>query len=187
MADAVEKAVAMISRATGNEPDVLLLGGRLGALKDSAALAPRAARILALDSPETFSWDALAADFRVRPDRFARASRPPPPDLAYFSLAGLRPEAQVHTGLDLTWSLMARAALRHFARRLPGFESSSPEHLYQNFLAGVSTVRTALDRIEVRLPHSPLAVILRLSGVWDQTYTLPWLHGVEICLQPPVE
>jgi hypothetical protein len=89
--------------------------------------------------------------------------------------------------LDLTWSLVARAVLRHFAGRLIGFESSGPEHLYQNFLSGVSTVRTTGERIEVQLPQSPLAVILRLSGVWKQTYALPWLDGKEICLLPPVE
>lgn len=194
MGDVLEAGLALVSQATGNEPEILLLGGRLSALTDSAILSQRAARVISFESFDTFSWEALAGEFSVRP--LARASRPtalpPSPslwrtsDLAYFSLAGPGKEALINAGLDLTWSLVARAALRHFAGRLPGFASSSAEHLYQNFLAGVSTVRTTSELIEVRLPPCPLSIVLRLSGVWDQTYALPWLGGRQICLLPPV-
>jgi len=173
--------------ATGHEPEILLLAGRLGALTHSAVLTRRAAWLVPIDSLDTFSWNYTAEQLCVRPKQLALAARPAAPDLAFLSLAGLRPEIPMNPGLDLTWSLVARATLRHFARRLPGFESSSPEHLHQNFLSGVRTVRITSERIEVRLPQCPLPVVLRLSGVWEQTQSLPWLDGKEICLLPPVE
>jgi hypothetical protein len=75
--------------------------------------------------------------------------------------------------------------LKYFAQGLIGFESSGPEYLYQNFLSGVSTVRTTVDRIEVQIPSAPLFIILKMSGMQEQHYTLPWLKGKEICLLPP--
>ena len=185
--DVIRKGVTLISEATGSQPAILLLGGRFGALEDSAALVSQAGRVVAVDSIETFSWEGLATELCAKPGQLARAARPASQDLAYFSLAGLRQELEMDAGLDLTWTLVARAALRHLARRLYGFDSSSPQYLYENFLSGVSTVRMTTGRIEVQLPAGPLAIILRMSGVWDQTYTLPWLPGTEICLRPPVE
>jgi hypothetical protein len=182
---ALEKAVAMVSQATGNEPEIIMLSGRLSKFKDSEALASRADRIVVLDSPEAFSWDALATEFGVRSEQLSRASRPALADLAFLSLANLWPEVEISAAIDLALSLVARAALKYFAQGLIGFESSGPEYLYQNFLSGVSTVRTTVDRIEVQIPSAPLFIILKMSGMQEQHYTLPWLKGKEICLLPP--
>jgi len=114
----------------------------------------------------------------------------PPPgeqDAAYFSFTGVWPDLTLPEAFDAVWSRVAYAALRHFARRLPGFGASSPEHLYQNFLAGVSELRNLEERIEVRLPACPLGVVLRFSGVGSETYQLPWLKGREVCLLPPTD
>jgi hypothetical protein len=186
LGEVLEAGMTLVSQATGNEPEILLLAGRLSALKDSAILSRRAARVLSFESANTFSWEAVAGEFSARPEQLARASRPAAPDLAYFTLRGPGGETLIDAALDLTWSLAARAAVRHFAGRLPGFASSSAEHLYQNFLAGVSTVRTTSELIEVRLPQCPLSIVLRLSGAWDQTFALPWLDGRQVCLLPPV-
>jgi hypothetical protein len=187
MGDAVEMGLAQVARATGNEPEILFLRGGLSALADSSLLARRAARKISIDSSGALSWEAVAKEYGVEPKTLERGARPPGSELAYFSLAGLWPEVQMNAFLDLTWSLVARAALRHFAGRLPGFGSSSPEHLYQNFLSGLSTVRRRNERIEVQLPQCPLSVVLRLSRICEQVYALPWLDGSEICLLPPVE
>jgi hypothetical protein len=108
-------------------------------------------------------------------------------DEAYYSLADLWPEARLPHDLDAGCSLIANSIIRHFARRLFGFHSSSPEHLYQNFLAGTGALVVSADRLEVRLPRSPLTIILQLSGVANQTYAMPWLNGRNICLHLPSE
>ncbi len=104
--------------------------------------------------------------------------------LDYFEIGRVFPELELDAERERAWSRMAAAVLRNFARRLPGFGRSSPEYLFQNFLAGTSSVRRAAGRIEVRLPQSPLVVVLRMAGAY-RTLTLPWREGVEICLLAP--
>jgi hypothetical protein len=82
------------------------------------------------------------------------------------------------------WSRIASAILRRFARGLPGFAHSTPEYLFRNFLAGTSSIRVAADRLDVQLPQSPLALVLRISGAY-RSCTLPWREGVDICLRAP--
>lgn len=106
-------------------------------------------------------------------------------EFAYLSCGSLWPEFDID--LDLFSTLIARAALRQFARQLMGFQSSSPEHLCRNFLEGIGTVRNRPERIEVELPRAPLFIVLQLSGLVQQTYTVPWLEGREVCLLPPGE
>jgi hypothetical protein len=108
-------------------------------------------------------------------------------DEAYYSLADLWLAVLLPNDLDAGCSLIANSIIRHFARRLIGFHSSSPEHIYQNFLAGTGALVVSADRLEVRLPRSPLAIVLQLSGVTNQTYTVPWLNGRDICLHLPSE
>jgi hypothetical protein len=106
---------------------------------------------------------------------------------SYFSFANAWPEFEAASSLDCAFSLVARAALRNFARRLPGFGFSSPEHLYQNFLAGLTEIRWIDGRLEVRLPPSPLSVILRMTGLQEQKFAPTWLKGAEVWLLPPQE
>jgi hypothetical protein len=106
-------------------------------------------------------------------------------ELSYFLFGSVWPDFNID--LDLSSALCARAVLKGFARRLMGFQASSPEHLYRNFLAGVGTVRNLSERIEVELPRVPLLLVLQISGQLTQTYSVPWLEGKEICLAPPRE
>lgn len=106
--------------------------------------------------------------------------------LDYFAVGRVFPELQLDADRDVAWSRIGAAVLRNFARRLPGFGRSSPEYLFQNFLAGTSSVRVGTSRIEVRLAQSPLVVVLRIAGSY-RLLTLPWHEGVEICLLAPAE
>lgn len=126
--------------------------------------------------------------------RMLQAERPEdeslvPEDLSqeernYLSIGEVFPELAADSDADTIWSRIALAIVRQFARQLTGFAQSSPEYIFRNFLAGTSSVRRAADRIEVRLPQSPLEVVLRISGAY-RSYTLPWHPGVEIWLRAP--
>ncbi|MGP8175893.1 MAG: hypothetical protein ACLP7O_15295 [Terracidiphilus sp.] len=126
--------------------------------------------------------------------RMLQAERPEeeslvPEDLSqeernYLSIGEVFPELAADSDADIIWSRIALAIVRQFARQLTGFAQSSPEYIFRNFLAGTSSVRRAADRIEVRLPQSPLEVVLRISGAY-RSYTLPWHPGVEIWLRAP--
>lgn len=106
---------------------------------------------------------------------------------SYFSLSGIWPDFELAPALDCFCTLISRAALRHFSRKLFGFESSSPHHLYQNFLAGLSELRRTGESLEVHLPVSPLSMILRMAGLHEQKFSPSWLKGMEVWLLPPQE
>jgi hypothetical protein len=108
-----------------------------------------------------------------------------PREREYFSFATLWPHFD--PALDLLGVLLARDVIQQFARRLIGFQTSSPEHLCRNFFAGVGTVRHHPERVDVELPRSPLSLVLQLSGLARQTYAVPWLEGKEVCLLPSKE
>jgi hypothetical protein len=103
-------------------------------------------------------------------------------ELEYFSVLGASPFVPITAEVDVSVTLLARAVLKAFALRLMGFEWSSPEHIYRNFLEGIGTIRVDSSTIRVELPRGPLALILRMAGVNGQTYSLPWLNDATVIL-----
>ena len=98
------------------------------------------------------------------------------PDLDYL--------APRDTGLDRALCLIARAVLRNFAWRLPGFAQSSLAHLWMNFLDVPARLQTFPDRRVVRIAAPPLHVILGMTGVFGSSFRLPWLDDRPFCLFP---
>jgi len=187
-------ALDLVRESTGNVP-YLLLRQPLEALAESRTLQSRAHRLLAVDQDEDEEQvghelaEVLAlsqcppasAQQKKLPHLLASSTE----EFVYLSFASVWPDFDIV--LDIFGALLARAALRGFARRLIGFQSSGPEHLGRNFLEGCSTVRILPERIEVALPRCPLSLVLQISGLTRQTYTVPWLEGREVCLLPPPE
>jgi hypothetical protein len=180
---ALLSAISCVQEATGNPPHVVLCGS-LAAFAESEPLLGQVLSLVPLPADEIGS---------VLVEKLSHVGCEPgsallacsDAEFAYFSFYDVWTGYDIH--LDLLSTLLARAALRSFARRLFGFQSSSPEHLYRNFLEGVSTVHNRQERIEVELPRSPLSLVLQLSGLGRQTYTVPWLEGTCVCLLPPRE
>jgi hypothetical protein len=108
--------------------------------------------------------------------------------LDYFAISRVFPELALDASREYAWTRIAAIVLQNFARRLPGFARSSPEYLFQNFLSGTSEVRQGNGRVEIRLPQSPLTVVLRIAGMYGSV-ELPWAEGGtdggEICLLAP--
>jgi hypothetical protein len=179
--------INLVRELTGNIPDILLHPS-LASLAQSQALQCTH-RLLLIDEKEVSSQMAEALlharyiSAATPEDKLYRLLAASTQEFAYFSFRGIWPDFDI--GLDILGALLARSTLRGFARQLIGFQSSSPEHLCRNFLEGIATVRSQADRIEVDLPRCPLSLVLQLSGLLEQTYTVPWLEGREVCLLPP--
>lgn len=107
---------------------------------------------------------------------------PMPKDEACFSLAGVI--GGISNDLDTAGTLWAHAVLKHFARRLIGFESATAPHLYKNLLAGDGFVRDTGEKIIAELPSPPLAIVLNIAGILEESYILPWIEGREVCVLP---
>jgi len=188
--EALVSAIQCIRETTGNVPHVLLRPV-LAALAESQALRSLADRVVIAHPEETggevsesllFTRCISAATPQAG---IAHLLRPCDQEFAYLSCVSFWPGFDID--LDLFGTLIARVALKQFARRLMGFQSSSPDHLCRNFLEGLGTVHDRPERIEVELPRPPLYMVLQLSGLARQTYTVPWLEGREVCLLPPGE
>jgi hypothetical protein len=90
------------------------------------------------------------------------------------------------TPLDRVLCLIARAVLRDFAWRLPGFAQSSLAHLWTNFLDVPARLQDFSDRRVVRLTPPPLHVVLSMTGMLGATYRIAWLDDRPFCLFPDV-
>ncbi len=174
----------LVAEATGVTPECLLVDPATEAAIDATAPALRGLRLIrASDVPGTRdvpgSWPDLAG--------YLSRARPSEPEIAYFSLGGQQPPLVTNAAFDLAWSAAARAVFRAFARTLLGFRDNSTPYLWENFLGGIGQVQVGRDSIDVRLPLSPLRMMLRLAGHGNMTYTVPWLGDVEIRVRLPEE
>lgn len=77
---------------------------------------------------------------------------------------------------------LAIEVMQKFASRLFGFAGSSLPYIYTNFLEGFGSIRTRDDEIVVELPPVPLEVILRLAGMHERRFTVPWIPDKTIVL-----
>jgi hypothetical protein len=176
----LERGLELVRESFGSIPELLLLERDLGRKVDAGSLAGTAECILATDGGVL---EALPDEAQGALAGFRAGARRAGAELGYFTLCDLTPPLLDGIRFDVTWSLVARAVLKSFARRLLGFHRSSPEYLYQNFLAGPSIVTAARGAIEVLLPRCPLDVVLRMTGVDGTTYRVPWLGDAEVTLR----
>jgi hypothetical protein len=185
--------LARAGAATGERVEVLVLGPGLAA--GAGGSAARAAVVAWTDPPEAAGLAPLTLrDPVTRLDRtlWIRAGSSLPDGhtaaLGAF-LARAKPVAGelAYLGhLDPDGAVAARAALKHFARRLPGFEWASAARLRDGFLAGPALLRLG-ERWEAELAPRPLELVLRISGVNRETVAVPWLGGLEIAIAPARE
>jgi hypothetical protein len=182
-------AIEFISRQVAAEKPSLILRDTLAVLSDSRALQERTTSLVSMAEGD-IPPDVIA----VLEESVCTLGRAPRETLAGINA---RPESELRLlvategndgacpAFQMLTALIARAALRGFARRLIGFQSSSAQFLHRNFLAGIATISHQSGLIQVEMPRVPLAIVLQLSGLDRQTYAVPWLKGRrEVCLLP---
>jgi hypothetical protein len=187
VATLVQASLQRLSKVWKLDRPTLFLGESLFSMVDASPPNQSTDRVAALRRCDDSTEEQIASQLGITREQLAFRRSAPQRHFPYFCLSQFWPDFELDPVLDCTFSLIARAALRHFARKLFGFEASSPDHLYQNFLSGLSEVRRIDQRLEVRLPVSPLSVILRMAGLQDQKYSPKWLKGSEVWLLPPQE
>ena len=178
----VRERLARVSQALAVHPKILLLSGSLASRFDLSAFRDAAEELVVLQADAPAQLARLADQCGLSTARLETLLAATEQELSYFSLRSVVPD--LDEKLDDAFSLVARAVLRDFSRRLPGFDLSSPEYLYQNFLAGSGAILCRDEALEVRIPASPLAVILRIAGLQQQKFQPSWLKGREVWLHP---
>jgi hypothetical protein len=170
-----------------------LAAGMLGALAAQGRLDMAAVAVDTL--PDPVSGRPLAL-LRTVPDDvwlvLGEGPRGRAHALNLLSTAGLRPDSLVDgdasgTGdlhflgvgrgdaADLAVTVLARAGLRLFARRLLGFGRASAAHLAGNAFGTSGVVSAYPGVVEVVLEPGPLQVVLDLAGLDRLACPLPWL------------
>jgi hypothetical protein len=183
LATLVPERLTVASRALAMRPKMVLLGSSLATRFDLSVFRDVAEELAVVHPDEPAQLARLADQCGLSTARLQTLLAATKQEFAYFSLRSVVPD--LDEKLDDTFSFIARAVLRDFSRRVFGFDLSSPEYLYQNFLAGLGSVLCRDEALEVRLPVSPLAVILRMAGLQQQKFQPPWLQGREVWLLPP--
>lgn len=139
-------------------------------------------RLHMLQDRETEDWLAIgtarectvaATRLRAHPCAPGDPSRDPMRDVAFFGVATCRAARP--------WALLARAAYADFARRLGGLERSSANWLASNLLTGWGRLAPGEPALLV-LPHVPLDLVLRMSGIDGTTVRLDDGRSVRLCL-----
>ncbi|HEX8492155.1 MAG TPA: hypothetical protein VF658_04885 [Pyrinomonadaceae bacterium] len=195
----LERGLKTVRQATGNAPACLLVEKNLASRLETETLGGQLAEmipdermraLLSASQPNeeemAHVWISEAVELTEHLSetlcQYLSRRRPAAAELAYFSLTDADPAFITDEGFDLVWSLVARALMKEFAARLVNFGWSSAEYLSRNFLEGMSTVQVESGRIDVRLARSPLHILLRIAGMDEQSYTIPWLNDTQVTL-----
>jgi hypothetical protein len=133
-----------------------------------------------LDLPPAQVWPVGDQPPAAEPGAtFARFYKPATDAYRYFHLPALNNE--INRGL----MPLSQAVLRQFARQLIGFGWSSPDYLHQNFFAGTGRLTIKPDQIDVLLPQTPLGSVLRMAGLHQAEYRLPWAIELNVRILLP--
>lgn len=144
----------------------LVLGMCSGRPHVADVLADSTWRVLAGIPRETTPEDVASWIADVGLARWRGLSRSlPTVALTRSGRAWLRSGQALASGCESTLARAAGAVLDQFARRLPGFASSTPEYLWRNVLAFDGDVEFAADRVVVTCGRPPLHLLLSLTGM----------------------
>jgi hypothetical protein len=94
------------------------------------------------------------------------------------------PAVPVAPAVDRVLGVAAALLVRAWARRLPGFATSSIPYLRANLLDVGATLVPEPARRTVRVRRAPLALLLSITGMARATYRLPWLEGGVVAVFP---
>jgi hypothetical protein len=197
--ETLERALETVRQATGNAPACLLVEKNLATRLETETLFGRLQRMIPNERtrevlrssqagedelPHIWTGEAteLPEHLIEMLSRYLSRPRLAAAELSYFSLTDNDLGIMASEGFDLVWSLMARALMKEFAARLMNFGWSSAEYLSRNFLEGISAVEVESGRVDVRLARAPLHIMLRIAGMDEQSYTVPWLNDTQVTL-----
>jgi hypothetical protein len=97
--------------------------------------------------------------------------------ITFFHLDCLSSDVRLNVDFDLTLSVAADLLYRELARRLKGFEQTSPLKLFRKFVDTMGQVEIEEDKVKVlldRRAHNPL---LKEAGLLGLTPPVPWLDN----------
>ena len=94
-----------------------------------------------------------------------------------FHLDALASQVPLAVDLDTTLSVIADSVYRHFARRLSGYQTATPDTIFRHFIKTPGQLHITPDRVEVRLEPRTRTPVLLDADYHQLTTTVPWWDG----------
>ena len=91
-----------------------------------------------------------------------------------FHLDALSSQVPLAIDLDTTLSVIADSIYRHFALRLSGYQTATPDTIFRHFIKTPGQLHITPDRVEVRLEPRTRTPVLLDADYHQLTTTIPW-------------
>ena len=96
------------------------------------------------------------------------------PQIRAFHLDALASQVPLAVDLDTTLSIIADNIYRHFARRLTGYQTATPDTIFRHFIKTPGQLHFTPTGVEVRLKPRSRTPVLLDAGYQQRTITVPW-------------
>lgn len=100
-----------------------------------------------------------------------------------FHLDALSSAVALNVDLDTTLSVAAQLAYDWLRRRLPGYETATPDTIWRRFVSTKGSVTTGPEEVVVRLGERTYSPVLRAAEL--PTVTVPWWEGRRLRFELP--
>ena len=97
--------------------------------------------------------------------------------IAGFHLDALSSGLPLNVDVDTTLTVIAGNTYRLFARRLPRYETATPDRLWRHFLDTTGTIHVHHDHVNVALNTRTYTPVLIDAGYPELDTPIPWWHG----------
>jgi transposase len=102
-----------------------------------------------------------------------------------FHLDALSTQVPLAVDLDTTLSIIADNIYRHFARRLTGYQTATPDTIFRHFIKTPGQLHITPTGVEVRLKPRSRTPVLLDAGYQQRTTTIPWWDNRQLSYSFP--
>jgi transposase len=102
-----------------------------------------------------------------------------------FHLDALSSQVPLAVDLDTTLSVIADSIYRHFALRLSGYQTATPDTIFRHFIKTPGHLRITSDHVEVHLEPRTRTPVLLDADYHKHTTTVPWWGGRQLSYSFP--
>jgi hypothetical protein len=102
-----------------------------------------------------------------------------------FHLDALASQVPLAVDLDTTLSVICDSIYRHFALRLSGYQTATPDTIFRHFIKTPGQLHITPERVEVRLEPRTRTPVLLDADYHQLTTTVPWWGGRQLTYSFP--
>jgi transposase len=102
-----------------------------------------------------------------------------------FHLDALSSQVPLAIDLDTTLSVVCDSIYRHFAQRLSGYQTATPDTIFRHFIKTPGQLHITPESVEVRLEPRTRTPVLLDAGYHERATPVPWWDGRQLTYSFP--